>query len=239
LAPSASVGRVAWLLLALAGVGACGGKAIHLGNSRDGGACTPGQVAANEVLFIGDTWVLIPGAGQHARVADLALRAGAIGAGESYVLGAMAANTMAMIADQYAAREAGATKVKAVIMDGGTWETIVAMNSGASVSDAANEAAAAFGDFLAQVANDGTVQDVVYFLVPEAAGIPGVAALRPLLKQACDTSAVRCHFLDLQSVWAGHADYSVPGAVPIPTEAGAVAIAAAIWSLMQQECVAQ
>jgi hypothetical protein len=87
----------------------------------------------------------------------------------------MAANTMAMIADQYAAREAGATKVKAVIMDGGTWETIVAMNSGASVSDAANSAAAAFGDFLAQVANDGTVQDVVYFLVPEAAGIPGVA----------------------------------------------------------------
>ena len=52
--------------------------------------------------------------------------AGAIGPSDDYVIGAAPATTMAMIASQYAAQEAGATKVKVLIMDGGTWDTIVA-----------------------------------------------------------------------------------------------------------------
>ena len=236
---SARVGRIVWFVIALAAVAACDGKTIHLGNGRDGGACPPAQVAANEVLWIGDSWVLIPG-NQHTGVRDSARRAGAIGSGDDYTIGAVPATTMPMIASQYTAQEAGATKVKVLIMDGGTWETIQANAMGGSVSAAVSSAATAFGDLLAQVASDGTVQDVIYFLVPELPSIAGVAMLRPLLQQACAAStAVRCHFLDLQPIWANHSEYTAPGAIPVPTDAGGIAIADAIWSLMQQRCIAQ
>jgi len=235
---SARVGCIVWFVVALAGVAACDGKTIHLGNGRDGGTCPQTQVGANEVLWIGDSWVLIPGS-QHTRVRDLARIAEAIGPNDDYVIGAAPATTMPMIASQYAAQEAGATKVKVLIMDGGTWETIQASAMGGSVSAAVSSAASAFSDLLAQVASDGTVQDVIYFLTPELPGIPGVAMLRPLLQQACAASTVRCHFLDLQPIWANHPEYTAPGAIPVPTDAGGIAIADAIWSLMQQRCIAQ
>ena len=151
---------------------------------------------ANEVLWIGDSWILVPGS-QHTRVADLARAAGAIGPNDDYVIGAAAASTLATIANQYATREAGATKVKVVIMDGGTWDTILANGSDASVNGVVNT----FGQFLTQVASDGTVEHIIYLLLPELPGVPGVAALRPLLQQACVESAVPCHFLDLQPLW--------------------------------------
>ena len=122
-------------LLALAAAGACDGKSIHLGNGwPDGGSCPHAQVNANEVLWIGDSWILVTGS-QHTRVADLARAAGAIGPNDDYVIGAAAASTLATIANQYATREAGATKVKVVIMDGGTWDTILANGSDASVNE--------------------------------------------------------------------------------------------------------
>jgi len=235
---SARVGRIVWFVVALAGVAACDGKTIHLGNGRDGGTCPQTQVGANEVLWIGDSWVLIPGS-QRTRVRDLARMSNAIGQSDDYANAAAPATTMPMIAGQYAAQEAGATKVKVLLMDGGTWETIQASASGGSVSAAVSSAASAFDDLLAQVASDGTVQDVIYFLVPELPGIPGVAMLRPLLQQACAASIVRCHFLDLQPIWANHPEYTAPGTIPVPTDAGGIAIADAIWSLMQQRCIAQ
>ena len=122
---TAPVVRLAAFVLAVSAIAACGGKAIHLGDGRDGAptACTAAHVNANEVLWIGDSWILVTG-DEHTRVRDLARVAGAIGPNDDYVIGAMAAAGMAAIANQYAAREAGATKVKVVIMDGGTWDTI-------------------------------------------------------------------------------------------------------------------
>jgi hypothetical protein len=120
-------------------------------------------------------------------------------------------------------------------MDGGTWDTLVAGGSDASV----NAASAAFDQFLAQVASDGTVQHIVYFLTPELSGIPGVAALRPHLQQSCAQSPTKCDFIDLTPIWSGHPEYTAVGMVPVPTEAGATAIADAIWSDMQASCIAQ
>jgi hypothetical protein len=97
----------------------------------------------------------------------------------------------------------------------------------------------AFGQFLTQVAADGTVEHIIYFLVPELPNIPGVAALRPLLQQACGASMVPCHFIDLQPLWSGHPEYTTTGPIPVPTEEGAIVIADAIWSVMQQSCIAQ
>jgi hypothetical protein len=231
-ARSAPAVQIVGFALAVSAIAACGGKAIHLGNGRDGGAtiCTTAQVNADEVLWIGDSWILVTPT-THTRVRDLARMAGAIGPNDDYVIAAAPATGIAAIANQYTTREAGATKVKVVIMDGGTWDTI----QGGSV----NSVAATFSQFLAQVASDGTVQHIVYFLPPEIPTIPGVAALRPLLRQACDASTVPCHFLDLQDIWSVHPEYTDPNLGFLPTDMGSKAVADAIWGVMQQNCIAQ
>jgi hypothetical protein len=241
-ARSGRVGRIRHLLLALAvlpalaAAGACDGKSIHLGDGwLDGGACPHRQVTANEVLWIGDSWILVTGS-QHTRVAALARGAGAIGPTDDYAIGAAAAAPLTAIVNQYAAREAGAIKVKVVIMDGGTWDTIVANASESSVNGVVNT----FGQFLTQVASDGTVQHIVYFLPPELPLIPGVAPLRPLLQQACGASTVPCHFIDLQQqIWSAHPEYTDANLGFLPTDAGSQAVADAIWAVMQQNCIAQ
>jgi hypothetical protein len=239
-ARSASIGRIGWFLLALAAVAGCDGKAIRLGNWWDGSTtCTSAQLNANEVLWIGDSWILVTPT-THTRVRDLARMAGAIGSGDDYVIAAAPATTMAAIANQYTTREAGATKVKVLIMDGGTWDTITANGSGpAAVSSAAMAAATAFGNLLTQVAADGTVEHVIYFLVPELGTIPGVATLRPLVEQACGASTVPCHFIDLQDIWSVHPEYTDPALGFLPTDDGSKAVADAIWAVMQQYCIAQ
>jgi len=83
-------------------------------------------------------------------------------------------------------------------------------------------------------------------MVPELPAINGVTALRPPLQQACAQSAVPCHFLDLQPIWAeggvdgglGHPEYTASNGI-LPTTSGARAVAAAIWSTMQSNCIAQ
>jgi len=234
-ARSVRVGHIALLALALGAIGACDGKLIHLGDGwTDGATCTPGSVSANEVLWIGDSWILVTPT-THTHVRDLARTAGVIGPNDDYVVGAVAASPMSAIASQYAMREAGATKVKVVIMDGGTWDTIIANGSDASV----NSVVMTFGQFLSDVAADGTVQHIVYFLPPELSAIPGVAALRPLLTQACSASTVPCHFLDLQQIWSAHPEYTDTNLGFLPTDMGSKAVADAIWAVMQQNCIAQ
>ena len=222
--------------MALATASACDGKLIHLGDGQtavDSGICPRAQVNANQVLWIGDSWVLVPGS-QHTRVRDSARAAGAIGPNDDYIMGAVAAANMAEIASQYASQEAGATKVKALIMDGCTWDTIVANGSAASVASAASS----FSQFLGTVASDATVEHVIYFLMPELATIPGVAALRPLLQPACAQSVVPCHFIDLQPLWVGHPEYTANDGL-FPSDVGGGVVADAIWATMQQNCIAQ
>jgi hypothetical protein len=236
---SARVFEIAGLLAAVIALAGCGGKTIHLGTPRDGGGldggCRHAQTSANEVLWIGDSWVLVPGV-QHTRVRDLARAAGAMGPNDDYAIGAVAASYMADIANQYSTREASATKVKVVIMDGGTWDTIQTNGAATTVTSVVNT----FNQFLAKVASDGTVEHVIYFLCPELSNIPGVAALRLPLQQACAQSKVACHFIDLQQRWAGHPEYTVTsGSIPIPSEAGGTILADEIWSIMQQNCIAQ
>jgi len=229
---------VAGSLAALAVTSGCDGKMIRLGDGRmggDSGACTHTQVNAGQVLWIGDSWVLVPGS-QHTRVRDSARAAHVIGPSDDYTIRAVAASNMDAVANQYASQEAGATKVKVLVMDGGTWDTILTGGSAASV----NSVASTFSQLLATVASDATAEHVIYFLMPELPGIPGVAALRPLLQQACTQSATPCHFLDLQPIWAGHPEYTATdAAVPVPSDAGGVAIGDAIWAMMQQSCIAQ
>jgi hypothetical protein len=235
MARSVSVACIAGVLAALALTSGCNGERIKLGNGAlvDGAACPHAQVNANQVLWIGDSWVLVPG-NQHTEVRDLARKANAIGPSDDYTIGAAAAATIAQTAGQYTSQESNGTKVKVLIMDGGTWDTLTANGSAASVSNVAS----AFNQFLATVASDGTVDQIVYYLMPELASIPGVAALRPLLRQSCAQSSVPCHFLDLQQLWAGHPEYTASDGL-LPSDAGGTVIADAIWAIMQANCIAQ
>src|SRR6187401_2449417 len=108
------VGHVARsAVIAAIAMAGCSGKVNHLGDGRSdsGDGCVRGQVNADEVLWIGDSWILFPGS-QRTRVTELARRTGALPPAEDYVNGAVAASFMADIENQYATREAGATKVK-------------------------------------------------------------------------------------------------------------------------------
>jgi hypothetical protein len=212
---------------------ASGGFGGSTAASGGAGTCDNAPVNANEVLWIGDTWVTIPG-NQHTRVRDFARASGAIGPDEDYAVLAAPFASMEAIAVQYETQQTGPTEVKVLIMDGGTWDTIVANGSDASI----NATTAMFAQLLAKVASDGTVQHIVYFLVPELPMIPGVAGLRPEVQRACAESIVPCHFLDLQPIWAGHPEYTSSDGVQA-SEAGGSAIADAIWAIMQQSCIAQ
>ena len=246
------------LALVLGALPSCGGERIRLGDAAvaaggaggstgagsnsDAGAggnipCPAAEVLASEVLWIGDTWIQIPGT-QHTRVRDLARATGAIGPNEDYANEAAPATDMAAIAQQYRARESGATKVKVLLMDGGTWDPIAAQAKGEPIAPAIDNAASTFEAFLTEVASDGTVEHIVYFLMPELPTIPGVATMRPLFQQACAASVVPCHFLDLQPLWLGHPEYTAPDGIQ-SSEAGARVIADSIWAIMQDNCIAQ
>ena len=210
------------------------------GEDGSGGEiCSTGQVSADEVLWIGDSWIIDPGT-QRTTVKDLALAAGAIAANEEYPSSAAPGASMAMIAQQYDTRERGTPKIKVLLMDGGTWDPIAAQMRGSSVAAAIDQSLADFQQFLSKVAVDGTVEHIVYFLVPELMNIPGVAEMRPRLRQACAESLVPCHFIDLQDVWeqGDPATYTASNGF-LPSAAGGVAVGQAIWATMQARCIAQ
>jgi hypothetical protein len=183
-----------------AAVASCGSKAVHLGD----GCPHP---RANGVLWIGDTWTTLPGI-QLTRVRDLARAKGAIGPNKDYAVATAAATTMGEIADQCSAYEAGATKVRVLIMDGGGWDTIIGGGSAASVAAAGD----AFRQLLATVASDGTVQEIIYFLYPELHYIFGVSALHPVREQG----AWRARYPAMFST-SGHCGSTMPSTPTTPS----------------------
>jgi hypothetical protein len=243
-----------WLGLTWLALQSCAGERVRLGDGppvevaaageSGAGAGTGGRgdcslepALADEVLWIGDTWILIPGL-QHTRIRDLARAAGTLGPNDDYVDVAAPSVDMAAVAQQYRTRESGPTKVKVILMDGGTWDPIAAQANGDPIGPAIDNAISNFQAFLSEVARDGTVEHIVYFLVPELAAVPGVATMRPRLQQACAESTVPCHFLDLQPLWLGHPEYTAPDGIQSSVD-GARVIADSIWTIMQNNCIAQ
>jgi hypothetical protein len=235
-----------------AGASAVGGSAaVGPNDAGAGGAgpeCITGQVAANEVLWIGDSWVTLPMTGssvtppssvQRQRVLERAREALLVGSDEDYDCSAAAASDMAAVAKQYADRQA-IQPVKVLLMDGGTWDPIAAQIAGGSVDDvdaAVAHSIATFEQFLLDVAADGSVEHIVYYMVPPLPTIPRVDDMRPFFQEACKQSVVPCHFLDLGEVWLGHEDEYSNGIQA--SSAGAVAIGDEIWKIMVDQCIAQ
>jgi len=214
-------------------------------NVADAAICVRGQVTGSEVLLVGDA--LLASHQVTTDLQDLAHQAGSLGASDLYrdnssIPGNSLALTTPNIASQYVQGQAS-SPVKVVIMDGGGADVLGGTCSSpvtASCPLLVNAAVAA-EQLLAQMAQEG-VQQVVYFFYADHAD-PVVLAktdlLRPLIQSACENSPVPCHWLDLRPTYAGHSSEYIQADGISPTNAGAAAIAAAIWATMQQNCVAQ
>ena len=224
-----------------------GGSADVPDSGGEGGAgtCEHGAVTANQVLVIGDSFF----ATNHqitAYLEGMARSAGAVSAGERYRdRSSLIANSLALggngILEQYSS---GVTEgeVKVVIMNGGGADALLgSCNTVDSSCSVIAAAAAAAQDLFAKMATEN-VQQVVYVFYPD----PGDAnvrarldALRPLVQSACQNAPLPCHWLDLRAAFAGHyADYIQADQLN-PTDAGSRTSAEAIWSVMQQYCIAQ
>jgi hypothetical protein len=223
-----------------AGTGGVAAGPDEGGASGQGAAdgCPHGQVLQSELLWIGDSWVQSPG-NQRSYIRERELELGNLSGNEDYESRAVAAASMKAVAKQYADREADPIrpKLKVLLMDGATWDPLDAQTRGTSVDDAATTAIADFRQFLADVAADGTVEHIVYFLVPPLPPIPKVEDMQPDLEDACNKSVVPCEFLYLKDAWMNHPEFTQM-ALQAST-AGGTKIGEEIWKIMQTECIAQ
>jgi len=227
-------------------------EALSSAHRCEQGACRAGEplcaddgVLANEVLLIGDSFF----SASHqvtAYLEDLARSSGAIGAGERYrdasrLTGNALALTGRGIAEQFDTAHED-DPVKVVIMNGGGADALL---GSCDVPDAEcpliADAALAATELLSEMGDRG-VAHVIYVFYPNPIETPvreRVDALRPLIQEACATSAVPCRFIDLRPVFEGrYPEYILMDGLN-PTAAGSQATARAIWETMQEYCIAQ
>jgi hypothetical protein len=206
--------------------------------------CPTQQVSASEVVVLGDAFLAESGQ-VTAELEALARSAGALGAAENYRDYSSSLITpfggVADLTDQYATALAEGP-VRVVVMDVGGPDSLLTCPDPPTQTCPALQNAISGADALwQQMAADG-VEAVIDFFYPD----PGDATLqakfdvlRPLMQATCDGSPAACYWLDLQPTFAGRAqEYLLPGGIN-PTAAGSAATAQAIWSVMQQNCIAQ
>lgn len=198
--------------------------------------CSLREVPANQVLLLGDSFFAL----RHeitAFLEDQARTLGILGAGERYRDGSsLLDNALAFmgngIARQYEKAKSDAP-AQIVIMDGGGAD-VLAASCDAGDCPALDAAAAGARDLLAQLAEDD-VREVVYVFYPNTVdeGLRSkVDVLRPLIENACQESAVTCHWLDLRPIFEGRLDELIEDDDLNPTAAGSQATAAAIVSAL-------
>lgn len=209
------------------------------------GTCTPGDTSANEVLVMGDSFF----ATTHqitAYLEDSARNAGSLAPGYRYRdASRLVNNALALpgagLLDQFQS-SALDSEVKFVITNGGGADVLLGScetldSDCPMLQDATNGLAG----LLAAIADQG-VEGVVYVSYPDPepeAVRARLDVLRPMLEQVCSGSPVPCHFLDLRPIFADNHDEYIADDGLNPTAAGSQATAEAIWTLMEQNCIAQ
>lgn len=207
--------------------------------------CDAAPLAPADVMVLGDVVIELSRFGTELEA--LAVDSGALESGAHYrnyaaaALSFLAQNQFSMSMQYAAARAEGTARV--VVMDGGATDVLNVPCGTAPSADCPAVVAALDGAraLLDAMAADG-VEHVVYFFYPDTTANPGLRAgidtLRPLLANVCRESPVTCHWLDLRPTFAGHSDYLVGVDGIVFGDAGARAGASAVWSLMQERCVA-
>jgi len=207
-------------------------------------SCPPSNVAADDVLILGDVLLELSIFADQLEQAHVA--AGNLPSGQHYrnyaagLTSRLASGAASLDAQYSSASATGAPRV--IIMDGGATDVLNDDCAGTLTPDcpAARDAVTGAEQLFARFAADG-VEQVVYFFYGDPVDNPslkeGLDLLRPLLANACGHSPVPCHWLDLRAIFAAHPEYvGVDGLVF--TDAGATAAATATFQLMQQRCVA-
>jgi hypothetical protein len=201
------------------------------GTSGSGGttvACERGQVTADEVLIIGDSY--FPSAGS-AIVNELRRLSG-----ENYRDRSVGGAKMAAIINQY--DTAPSPQPKVLIMDGGGNDIL--QNPGCSPGCAEHvQAVEQAREFFQRVQTEGVEHIVFIFYYDMPIMKAGLDWMRPEMAAECELSPVPCHFVDNQPLFAGMdaSTYTTDGIHP--TAAAAEQIAQQTWSVMQRYCVAQ
>lgn len=200
-------------------------------SDSDSAGCSSDEIQPSEVLLIGDSWISLSATG----VGERAKSWGSLSSNEDYVYQAASGATIEDIVAQYDSYSASSdTPVKVVIMNGGGVDTFGGLGS----EDSLSHVIETFTLFLSKLAQSSSVDHVIYSLYAEGSSIPGIAELRSPMKTVCAESLVPCHFLDLQPLWEEHSEYISSDTIN-PSAEGASAIASAIWSVMQHNCIAQ
>jgi hypothetical protein len=207
--------------------------------------CETEPLGASDVMVLGDVVIELSPFATHLEAT--AQRTGALRSGEhfrNYASAArpfLAANQFSMSLQYQAARAEGQARV--VVMDGGAADVLSVPCGTSPAADCPEVVAAIRGaeTLFQTMAADG-IEHVVYFFYPDTTANPGlragIDALRPRLAEACAKSPVPCHWLDLRPTFAGHSDYLVGADGIVFGDAGALAGASAVWSLMQERCIA-
>jgi lysophospholipase L1-like esterase len=232
--------------------GAAGRVMPPAGDAADGDAggglpacdtCERGQVKADEVVFIGESFIAQTGAIPR-MLSQLARDAGTIGMNESYRSSAVSGTQLTTGENpmQYATAKS-ASPIKVVLMDGGGNDLLFGDRCKSGFDDSCKEIVTVVDTLFKQMNTDG-VQDVVYFFYPDPMGIganikDAMDILRPEMKKLCDgTTEVRCVWVDQRESWSGnYGSYTSDGIHP--TDAGAMASAKQIWGAMVANCIAQ
>ncbi len=221
------------------GAPADGGSSTS-GGSAAGGAgspdeCVVGQTAGSQVAVIGESFIAAT-RDITRRIEELARASGSLDDDESYVDNSTSGTTLIndQIPGQY--RDAQESNdIKYVLMDGGGNDCWIHGDDTGAL-----EAAESLFETMAE---DG-VEKVVYFFYPDPIGAQYadltecLDRLRPEMKALCDgLEAPECYWLDQREIWEGHPEYTSDGIHP--TQAGSYASAEGIWTVMQENCVAQ
>ena len=203
------------------------------GGTGSGGMCVRDQVAPNEVIFIGDSFIALGINIPNALEAN-ARAAGSLGQNERYrmnaVSGALLGNNQ--IPNQYM-NAVNAGPVKVVLMNGGGNDCL--MNN-------PNPAYTAAMSLFQNMAQRNT-ETVVYFFYPDPLGTfasgnlkPCLDGLRPRMQTLCEgLTSPKCYFIDLRPGWmSAHTSDGIH-----TTPAGGKFVADKVWEVMQQQCIAQ
>jgi len=213
--------------------GTGGTTAVGGTGGTSSGGCQKGQVKAQEVVIMGESFYAMAPQYIQKRIEQNAQKAGAIASGETYRNVAVSGQTMNYVATTEWPNASKST-TKVVIMDGGG---IDCMSSSCSTCP---------GDFttlLGKMATAG-VQDVIYTRYPEPGNPPGsnttlkgnLDILMPKMQTVCEgTTSPRCHWVDLRPVWVnGDTSDGLH-----PTQSGGDHVGDAIWAEMVKDCIAQ
>jgi hypothetical protein len=210
-------------------------------------SCRTGDTVGSEVALLGDTFISDTHELTRA-LESLARSSGALRTDEGYrdysspLQSSLALDPPGIAVQFETALEDGPVKV--VIMDGGGADVLMSRCADPVVPECAlvEDAVAGAEALFESMARNG-VQHVVFFFYPDYVGDARIKAtidvLRPLLEERCANAPLPCHWLDLRPTFAGNYDEYILPDGRNPTDLGALASAEALWSLMQQRCVAQ